>query len=315
MAEFETPAVPQAFIWRRLHSLLGLWLVIFLTQHLFVNSQAALFIGDDGKGFIQSANFLESLPYLPILEFLILGLPLLIHTVWGILYLFTAKYNSYGNNGKTSYLPYSRNKAYTWQRITAWLLVIGIGAHVVHMRFVERPVMVQQGADKYYLVKVDADPGIHSLAERLNVELFDQYLIRESSKSVQPPPLAQANEKFAEKKAQKEFVKKTENVEALTQTLQDHEVVAVANNFGTAELLMLRETFKMPIMLVLYTLLVLTAVYHAFNGLWTFCISWGMTLNQRSQKWMLNVSIGLMVLVGILGLSAVWLTYWVNLKH
>jgi len=252
MAEFETPAVPQAFIWRRVHSLLGLWLVIFLTQHLFVNSQAALFIGDDGKGFIQSANFLEGLPYLPILEFLILGLPLLIHTLWGILYLFTAKYNSYGNNGKTPYLPYSRNKAYTWQRITAWLLVIGIGS---------------------------------------------------------------SDGNFTEKAAQKEFLKKTEDVKALTQTLQAQEVVAVANNFGTAELLMLRETFKMPIMLVLYTLLVLTTVYHAFNGLWTFCISWGVTLNQRSQKWMLNVSVGLMVLVGILGLSAVWLTYWVNLKN
>lgn len=277
--------IPQAFVWRRLHSIFGLWLVIFLMEHLFVNSQAALFLGDDGRNFISSANSLESLPYLQVVELLLLGLPIFVHAIWGIKYLLTAKYNSFGNDEKSPYLPeYSRNHAYTWQRITAWVLIIGIIAHVIHMRFIERPLMTEQGSQSYYSVKVSQDEGLPSLAKRLDVQLYDK--------------------------------NKRDNVENLkTYSLKPGEVLAVASNFGTAELLMVRDTFKKPIMLVLYTLFVFAACYHAFNGLWTFLIKWGVTLSQRSQHWMLKVAVGLMVLIGFLGLAAIWLTYWINLKQ
>ncbi len=49
----------REFIGRRVHSLMGLWLVVFLTEHLIVNSQAALWIGDDGHGFVLLVNFLD----------------------------------------------------------------------------------------------------------------------------------------------------------------------------------------------------------------------------------------------------------------
>lgn len=309
--------IPQAFVWRRLHSLLGLWLVLFLIEHLFVNSQAALFLGEDGKGFIAAANSLESLPYLRAAEIILLGLPILIHTIWGIKYLFTAKYNSFGNDGKSPYLPeYSRNHAYTWQRITSWVLVIGILAHVIHMRFIERPISTEQGAQSYYMVKVNLDPGIYTLAERLNVELYDQNRIQKMQEDIQKIPPGKSA-KFPEDIIQQQaFHQKQEGVEALTRRpIKKGQAIAVANNFGTAELLMVRETFKMPIMLVLYTLFVFAACYHAFNGLWTFLISWGVTLSQRSQQWMLKVSTGLMVIIGLLGLSAIWLTYWINLRQ
>lgn len=309
--------IPQAFVWRRLHSLLGLWLVLFLFEHLLVNSQAALFIGDDGKGFIEAANNLESLPYLKVLELLLLGLPIFIHTVWGIKYLLTAKYNSFGNEGNKPYLPeYSRNHAYTWQRITSWVLVVGIVAHVIHMRFVERPISTEQGSQNYYLVKVDLDQGLYTLAERLNVQLYDENRIKQAEKSlVKLPPEThlQSPEELIQKQ---EFHQKQEGLATLKERpLKPGQAIAVSNNFGTAELLMVRETFKMPIMIVLYTLFVFAACYHAFNGLWTFMISWGVTLSQRSQHWMLKISTGLMVLIGFLGLSAIWLTYWINLKQ
>lgn len=310
-------AIPQAFVWRRLQSIMGLWLVIFLLEHLFVNSQAALFIGDDGKGFIESANNLESIPYLKVAELLLLGLPLLIHTIWGIQYLLTAKYNSFGNDGKGPYLPeYSRNHAYTWQRITAWVLIVGIAAHVIHMRFIERPISTEQGSQNYYLVKVDVDPGLYTLAERLNVQLYDENKIKQAEQSL-PKIASEKDVGSPEELIQKQaFHQKKEGVEALKKRLlKPGQAIAVANNFGTAELLMVRETFKMPVMIVLYTLFVFAACYHAFNGLWTFMISWGVTLSQRSQRWMLKVSTGLMVLIGLLGLAAIWLTYWINLKQ
>ena len=181
--------IPKAFVWRRLHSLFGLWLVIFLTEHLLVNSQAALFIGNDGKGFIEAANSLENLPYLQVLELLFLGLPILLHALWGIQYLLTAKYNSFGNDGKTPYLPeYSRNHAYTWQRITSWVLIIGIIAHVIHMRFIEHPISVEEGSQNYYMVKVNLDDGLYTLSERLNVQLFDENKIKQAEKTLTIAP-------------------------------------------------------------------------------------------------------------------------------
>lgn len=308
--------IPQPFVWRRLHSLMGLWLVIFLMEHLFVNSQAALFIGDDGKGFISSANTLENLPYLQAVEVLLLGLPILIHTFWGIKYIFTAKYNSFGHDGHQPYLPeYSRNHAYTWQRITSWVLVIGIIAHVIHMRFIERPISAEQGSQNYYMVKVNLDSGIYTLADRLNVGLYDAKRIQEAEKNLPKPPDLRNNTPDNLIQLQK-FHQRQEGIEALKlKPLGPHQAIAVAQDFGTAELLMLRETFKMPVMMVLYTLFVFAACYHAFNGLWTFLIKWGVTLSQKSQHFMLKVSTGLMILIGLLGLSAIWLTYWINLKQ
>ncbi len=308
--------IPQAFVWRRLHSLFGLWLVIFLIEHLFVNSQAALFIGNDGKGFILAANALEDLPFLQLFEVLLLGVPILVHTVWGIKYLFTAKYNSFGDDGKSPYLPeYSRNHAYTWQRMTSWVLVIGILAHVIHMRFVERPISTEQGSQTYYLVRVNLDAGLYTLANRLNVQLYDENKIKQAEQSLPKNP-PQTSDTPAALIQQQAFHQRKEGIEALKKrSIKAGQAIAVANDFGTAELLMLRNTFKMPIMLVLYTLFVLAACYHAFNGLWTFLIKWGITLSQKSQRWMLRVSISLMILIGFLGLSATWLTYWVNLKQ
>jgi succinate dehydrogenase / fumarate reductase cytochrome b subunit len=309
--------IPQPFIWRRLQSLMGLWLVIFLTQHLLVNSQAALFIGDDGKGFIHAANALEGLPYLPVLEFIILAIPILIHTIWGIKYIFTAKYNSYGDNGHTPYLPdYKRNKAYAWQRWSAWILAIGIIAHVIQMRFIERPISTEIGSQEYYLVKVEADSGLYTLSQRLNVQLFDQQLIQQTEQSLAHQQVSKDLSPAAELIETQNIHQRKEGLEALKRRPLNHEaeMIAVANNFGTADLLMVRETFKNPLMIVLYTLFVIAACYHAFNGLWTFMISWGIIQSQNSQRLMLKICHVLMVVVGLLGLTAIWLTYWINLK-
>jgi succinate dehydrogenase / fumarate reductase cytochrome b subunit len=296
---YSAPALPQAFIWRRLHSLMGIWLVLYLIQHLLVNSQAALFIGEDGAGFIKSVNAIHDLPYLPVIEMVALGFPLLVHAIWGIKYLFTSKMNSFGNTGTDPYLPeYSRNRAYTWQRITSWLLIVGILAHVIHMRYFEYPIRVTQGGQHFYLMPVTDDEGLATLAPRLNVRLYDPQQIQRLKKA---EPLAHEQRKW---------------IEALEKRpLAAGQVMTVANSFGTAELLMLRNTFKMPIMLVLYTLLVLFTSFHAFNGLWTGLISWGVTLTARAQRIMLKVANLLMLLVTFLGLAAVWLTYWVNLRH
>src|ERR1700722_19847692 len=105
MESVSTPKISSAFIWRRVHSLMGFWLVMYLILHLLTNSQAALWIGDDGHGFVRMVNALESLPYLHAIELIFIGIPLAIHLVWGVHRALTAKPNS-------GTLKYSRNRAY-----------------------------------------------------------------------------------------------------------------------------------------------------------------------------------------------------------
>lgn len=306
-----TPPIPRAFIWRRLHSLAGLWLVLYLINHLFVNSQAALLFGNDGRGFIHSVNSIHELPYLPLIEIFVLGVPIVIHALWGIQYLRTGQSNSLATDGSKPGLPqYSRNKAYTWQRITSWILALGILAHVVQMRFIESPVQAFRGDQKYYMVKVALDEGLPTVAERLGVLLITSHEVQSFSESMPPeqemkyPSLQQQHQKQREDWviALKKF------------SLNEKQVIAIAKDFGTAELLMVRNTFQLPVMMVLYTLFVLAACYHAFNGLWTCLITWGIILTQTSQRFMLKASHVLMVIVAFLGLAAIWGTYWINLK-
>lgn len=166
--------IPSAFVWRRIHSIFGLFLVGFLFVHLLTNAQAALFVGNDGEGFIHHVNQIHALPFLPVIEIGGLGLLFAFHAVLGVRYLFSAKSNSGGTDGsKPSLGEFPRNRAYTWQRITSWLLVFAIVAHVVHMRINRYPINASIERNKQYIVKVSMDRGLYTVADRLGVDLFD----------------------------------------------------------------------------------------------------------------------------------------------
>lgn len=260
--------IPSAFLWRKAHSLTGFGLTIFLFFHLYTNSQTAFWIGDEGKSYIHSVNSIQEIPYLRVIELLLLALPLAIHGLFGIYYLKTGKENAYSSSFKDPYLPeYRRNQAYTWQRVTSWLLLVGIVFHVAHMRFIDAPVTTSEGV---YSVPLTMDDGLNTLANRLNV--------------------------------------------SLQKGGAEGHVMAHAKDFGTAELLMVRETFKAPLMIFLYTIFVLAACFHAFNGLWTFSITWGIVLSERTQALFLKLTTFLMFLTTFFGLSTIYLTYWVNLR-
>lgn len=315
---YQAPPIPRAFIWRRAHSLTGVWLVLFLIEHLLTNSQAALFIGDDGSGFVSAVNFLKDLPYLPLIEIFLLGVPFLIHGIWGIRYLMTAKYNSFPTDGSSPSLPqYSRNQAYTWQRITSWLLLVGILAHVIHMRFLEYPTSAQMGAQHQYISRVETDNGLYTLAQRLGFKLYDQKQIKEVRERITSQSPVEVKNNTAEEliAAQKQRQEQAWLAALEKWPLKENQLIAVSPSFGVAELLMVRDTFKNPTMILLYTGLVLATCFHAFNGLWTFMISWGVTLTSRSQQLMRTLATILMVLVSFLGLAAIWGTYWFNLTH
>jgi succinate dehydrogenase / fumarate reductase cytochrome b subunit len=306
-------AIPKSFLMRRLHSLTGFWFTLFLIEHLVTNSQAALWITDDGTGFVHAVNAIHNLPYLPLIEITLLAVPILIHMIWGIEYARQAAPNSFPTDGRRPALAeYSRNKAYTWQRITSWILLFLVIFHVVHMRFYKYPISAKVGSETFYMVPIGMDPGIKTVAERLNVQLFDGEKIKTQKELIaQIPKLPGGQEEL--------LLQKKEQEEEFLQALEDRpiskdEAIAVAPDFGTASLMIVRETFKWPLMIAIYTVFVLSAVYHGFNGLWTFLITWGISLTERAQRGLRVLCYALMLIVGFFGLSAIWLTYWVTLR-
>jgi succinate dehydrogenase / fumarate reductase cytochrome b subunit len=172
------------------------------------------------------------------------------------------------------------------------------------MRFYEYPASAQIGSQKSYMVRLESDNSLQDISERLDFSIYDK-------KSIE-----QLVQKFrSSSKDSQRTRQEKEWLAALTQRpVNDTQVIAVSKDFGTADLLMLRNTFKSPLMMILYTIFVITACYHGFNGLWTFLIKWGVTLSERSQRLSRRFSTVLMVIVTFMGLAAIWGTYWINLR-
>ena len=323
--------LPRAFVWRRLHSLMGLWLVLFLFEHLLVNSQAALLLGDSARGFVDAVNGIHNLPYLQVIEIFLLGVPILIHGIWGVKYLMTSKFNSGSSDGRAPALSqYGRNHAYTWQRLTSWILLVGIALHVAKFRFIDYPTSLNQGVNTYYFIPVSLDKGLYTVAARLGVELYSPEKILHERKELEDRGEEQAlvevgktlpdkatfdpQEQMILTSAQA-YEQKMAWVEMLEkQKVPAGSVLTVSQDFGTASVLKVRATFSHPLYVGLYTIFVLAACFHGFNGLWTFCITWGVVLKMAAQKRMLRFAWGLMALVTFLGLISIWGTYFLNLR-
>ena len=329
-----TGSAIKPFAARRIHSLAGLWFLLFLCEHLLTNSQAALWVGESGKGFIDAVNFIHNLPYLLLIEVLLLGVPIVTHAIIGIRYAWHAKMNSFKTDGtKPSLGQYGRNRAYSWQRITSYFLLFMLIFHVGKFRFYEYPKSIEHGDFKHYLVKVSFDPGLYTVAARLNAELLDDTLrqtkINQLTSISDAKQMNQAKDFF--NNSSSSFDTKAENVSTEAQQ-KSNEVeygeilksfnlkepgmlIADCKDFGTASILTVRDTFKNKIYACLYTLFVVAAVFHGCNGFWTACITWGVILKKSAQLAMATFSVFMMLILGFLGLAAIWGTYFVTLKN
>lgn len=117
-------ATPREFFYRRLHSLLGVIPIgVFLVQHLVVNHFAVY--GEES--FNNAAGFLESLPFVIVLEIVIIYLPILFHAIFGVYIAFTAR-----NNAKS--YGFFRNWMFLLQRISGIITLIFIAWHVWETR-------------------------------------------------------------------------------------------------------------------------------------------------------------------------------------
>lgn len=67
----------------------------------------------------------------------------------------------------------------------------------------------------------------------------------------------------------------------------------------------MHEIFTNPVSVVLYTIGVLAAVFHFANGMWSFLVSWGITVGPRAQRISSYIWIGVFIIVSALFLLSI----------
>ncbi len=114
---------------RRLHSLTGaLLLGAFLVFHIYANSY-----GLEGAGpYDEHVAALRSLPYLHVMEWAFIFLPLIYHAVYGLGIWYT------GENNFPQY-AYARNALYFLQRVTGFIALVFVVYHIYDQRLLPQP--------------------------------------------------------------------------------------------------------------------------------------------------------------------------------
>lgn len=141
---------------KKAQSLSGVFLVLFIIEHLFTNAQSSLWLGKNGQGFIELVDTIHSFTYLKFIEIIFLAFPILLHTILGIYQMQKGKINIYSKEKTTPSLPnFERNIGYTLQRVSAILLLFLILFHVIQMRFISQPQEYLLEDQLYYRVKIE----------------------------------------------------------------------------------------------------------------------------------------------------------------
>lgn len=115
----------RTFLLRKLHQLTGVVpLGVFFFVHMWTNSAAL----NGARSFNKHVQDIHDMPYLLFLEIFGIFLPLLFHSVYGILISAEAKANplTYG---------YARNWFYVLQRVTGVYLFVFLLFHILNFRF------------------------------------------------------------------------------------------------------------------------------------------------------------------------------------
>ncbi len=107
------------FYLKRLHSLSGLFLLLFLCFHFFLNSYATV----GNAAFNTAASFMHNLPHLTLVEILVLGVPIAFHGIYGLVIWYRGK-------GNLARYGYFRNWMFFLQNISGFLLLAFLVLHV-----------------------------------------------------------------------------------------------------------------------------------------------------------------------------------------
>jgi succinate dehydrogenase / fumarate reductase cytochrome b subunit len=112
------------FLLRRLHSLTGLVFGGYLVVHLLVNAT----IAQGGNVYQTQVDKIHDLPFLPVIEWALIYLPILYHTVYGVWITLTGQPN-------VGHYPYAKNWFYFFQRLSAVVIVFFMIFHVFALKY------------------------------------------------------------------------------------------------------------------------------------------------------------------------------------
>lgn len=136
----------NTFLLRKLHQLTGIVpLGVFFFVHMFTNSKAM----NGSTSFNKAVTDIHDIPFLLLLEIFGIFLPLLFHSIYGIIISSESKPNaiSYG---------YGRNWFYIMQRVTGIFLFVFLLFHILNLRFGMIPGLnltpVAGNADKAFAI-------------------------------------------------------------------------------------------------------------------------------------------------------------------
>ncbi len=122
------------YLWHKLHSASGIFPIgFFLIQHLIANSYALR-----GSGaYNQVISVYGALPFVAVLEVLIIFIPILYHSIYGIFI------TMYGQTNLGRY-QYGRNWMYFLQRVSGVIAFFYIGYHVWNTSL-QKYILIWQG--------------------------------------------------------------------------------------------------------------------------------------------------------------------------
>lgn len=81
----------------------------------------------------------------------------------------------------------------------------------------------------------------------------------------------------------------------------------VAASFGVeVNFQMMEKILSNPFMLLFYLLGVLSTTFHFANGLWSFLVSWGITVTPQSQRFSTYITLGIFIFLSIIGIRAIF---------
>jgi succinate dehydrogenase / fumarate reductase cytochrome b subunit len=147
-----TIEIKRHFVLRKLHQLTGIVpLGLFMLEHFYSNWVAV----HGPQEFNKGVEWLHSMPYLLVLEIVFIFVPLLYHSIYGLIITYESRPNvqRYG---------YARNWMYTIQRVTGVILFVFIAWHIYEFRINSQiPIaMAGNNIDSYDIVSKRLMMGI-----------------------------------------------------------------------------------------------------------------------------------------------------------
>jgi len=141
--------------------------IIFFIQHLFINFLSSFWIFNNAKYFISFITFYHNLRGIKYIEIIFIAIPFILHALIGLKYMIGRRYSF-----KSDKL-YDQQKAYVLQKITAWILIIGILLHVLQMRFINHPATVTIDNQKYFALEITKSEKLSKIAKKLDFKILD----------------------------------------------------------------------------------------------------------------------------------------------